>query len=223
MNKSYKIVVFDLDGTLVNSLYDLGNSVNKGLLKIGADPYPIEKYKTFVGNGREKLIERAMGSLYNDEVKRKIVRDTFNTEYALHSNDNSKGYEGCEELLENLKKAGILTAVLSNKPDEYVPEILKKVYPDHIFTEAWGQKPEYKCKPDKKSLYAILKKYNIKPDECLYVGDSDVDVFTAQNAGVDMIGVEWGFRGKEELLQAGAKRVVSKAEEILKIAVGENE
>lgn len=223
MNKSYKIVVFDLDGTLVNSLYDLGNSVNKGLIKIGAKPHPIEKYKLFVGNGREKLVERAMGNLYNDEEKRKIVRDTFNREYALHSNDNTERYEGCAELLESLKKSGILTAVLSNKPDEYVPEILKKVYPDHIFTEAWGQKPEYKCKPDKESLHAILKKYSIKPDECLYVGDSDVDVFTAQNAEVDMIGVEWGFRGKEELLQAGAKQVVSKAEEILKIAVGENE
>ncbi|MCH5300976.1 MAG: HAD-IA family hydrolase [Ruminococcus sp.] len=223
MNKPYKIVVFDLDGTLVNSLYDLGNSVNKGLIKIGAEPHPIEKYKTFVGNGREKLIERAMGNLYIDEEKRKIVRDTFNTEYALHSNDNTEDYDGCSELLEDLKNAGILTAVLSNKPDEYVPEILKKIYPHHTFTEAWGQKPEYKCKPHKDSLYAMLKIHNINPHECLYVGDSDVDVFTAQNAGVDMVGVDWGFRGKEELLRAGAKRVVSKAEEIFKIAVGENE
>lgn len=223
MNKAYKIVVFDLDGTLVNSLYDLGNSVNKGLIKIGAETHPIEKYKTFVGNGREMLVKRAMGSLYEDKEKRKIVKDTFNTEYALHSNDNTEGYEGCTELLENLNNAGILTGVLSNKPDEYVPEILKKVYPNHTFTEAWGQKPEYKCKPDKESLHAMLKTHNIQPDECLYVGDSDVDVFTAKNAGVDMVGVEWGFRGKDELLQAGAKIVVKKAEEIFRIAVGENE
>ncbi len=223
MSKKYKIVVFDLDGTLVNSIFDLGNSVNKGLIKIGAEPHPIEKYKRFVGNGREMLLKRAMGNVYYDEEKRKIVKDTFNTEYALHSNDNTEGYKGCAELLNNLKKAGILTAVLSNKPDEYVPEILKKVYPDHIFTEAWGQKPDYKCKPDKESLHTILKIHNITPNECLYVGDSDVDVFTARNAGVDMVGVEWGFRGKDELLQAGAKIVVKNAEEIFRIAVGENE
>lgn len=219
----YKIVVFDLDGTLVNSLYDLGNSVNKGLLKAGLAPHSVEAYRQFVGNGREKLIERAMREAYADEAKREIVRSTFDREYSLHSNDNTEGYPGCAELLEKLKKAGILTAVLSNKPDEFVPEILKKVYPSHTFTEAWGQKPRYKCKPDGEALNAILSKHGLSAKDCLYIGDSDVDVFTAQNAGVDMVGVQWGFRGREELSNAGARQVVSRAEEIYNIAVGNDE
>lgn len=223
MSSLYKIAVFDLDGTLVNSLWDLGNSVNKGLEKAGLAPHPIEAYRRFVGDGREKLIERAMGEAYSDKAMREIVRTVFDREYRLHSNDNTADYPGCARLLEKLEKAGVLTAVLSNKPHEFVAEILKKVYPKHTFTEAWGQLPQYKCKPDGESLLAMLEKHGVAPGGCLYIGDSNVDVFTAQNAGVDMIGVEWGFRGKEELLAAGAPRVVSDPEEIYKIAVGDNE
>lgn len=219
----YKIVIFDLDGTLVNSLYDLGNSVNKGLVKAGLQTYEIEAYKKFVGDGREKLIERAMGKSYADIKLREIVRSTFDAEYALHSNDNTADYPGCRELLSRMEQAGILTAVLSNKPDEFVPKIMRKIYPRHTFTEAWGQKKEYKCKPDGESLCAILKKHGLSKKDCLYVGDSDVDVFTAQNAGVDMIGVDWGFRGREELLSAGARRVVSAPGEIFEIAVQDHE
>lgn len=219
----YKIVIFDLDGTLVNSLYDLGNSVNKGLVKAGLAPHSIEAYKHFVGNGREKLIERAMGQAYHNEELRNIVRDTFDSEYAQHSNDNTESYPGCEKLLEKLEKSGIKTAVLSNKPDEFVAGILKKIYPNHNFTEAWGQKPQYKCKPDGEALNAILSKHGLSQKDCLYIGDSDVDVFTANNAGVDMIGVDWGFRGREELLNAGAEFVASTADEIYNIAVGKDE
>lgn len=215
----YKIVIFDLDGTLVNSLYDLGNSVNKGLVKAGLLSHEIEAYKQFVGNGREKLIARAMGKAYADVNLRETVRDTFDTEYALHSNDHTTDYPGCHKLLSGLVQAGILTAVLSNKPDEFVPKIMQKIYPRHAFTEAWGQKKEFKCKPDGESLRAILKKHGLSQKDCLYVGDSDVDVFTARNAGVDMVGVDWGFRGREELLSAGARKVVSSPEEIFEIAV----
>ncbi len=219
----YKIVVFDLDGTLVNSLYDLADSVNKGLTKAGLKTHSVEAYKKFIGNGREKLVERAMGDAKDDENLKSIVKSTFDYEYALHSNDHTEAYEGCGELLDKLSEKGILTGVLSNKPDEFVPAILKKVYPNHKFTEAWGQKPQYKCKPNKESLQALLNLHNIKPEECLYVGDSNVDVFTAQNAGTDLVCVDWGFRDKQELLEAGAKIVVSTAEEIYKIAVGMND
>lgn len=219
----YKIVVFDLDGTLVNSLLDLGNSVNKGLARAGLAEHPVEAYRLFVGDGREKLIERAMGEAYSDEARRETVRNVFDREYSLHSNDNTCGYPGCAELLEKLAEAGILTAVLSNKPHEFVPEILKKVYPKHTFTEAWGQKPRYKRKPDGDALLAVLEKHGVSLEDCLYIGDSNVDVFTARNAGVDMLGVDWGFRGREELLSSGAPRVVSDPEEIYKIAVGYNE
>lgn len=209
-----KIAVFDLDGTLVDSLTDLALNVNKGLKKAGLPEHPISSYRRFVGNGRERLILRAMGEHSSDREKFNIVKDTFDSEYKLHCNDNTAAYDGCSEMLEKLSKAGIYTAVLSNKPDEFVDRILSKVYPKHKFTEAWGQKPQYKCKPDKESLHAMLALHGITPGECVYIGDSDVDVFTAQNSGVYMAGVSWGFRGKAELMQAGAPFVADNASEL---------
>ena len=209
-----KIAVFDLDGTLVDSLTDLAQSVNKGLKKAGLEEKPIENFKRYVGNGREVMVKRAMGEKSNDESLFKIAIETFNAEYAVHCNDNTKSYDGCDKMLETLAENGIKTAVLSNKPDEFVGDIVAKVYPNHTFTEAWGQKPQYKCKPDKEALTAMLDIYGITPDECIYIGDSDVDVLTAQNAGVHMAGVECGFRGKEELMATGAPFVASTAEEL---------
>ncbi len=211
----YKIVVFDLDGTIVDSLVDLAQSTNKGLEKAGLPAHPISAYCQFVGNGRDVLIEKSMGEKAGDKVLAKIVRETFDKEYSTHCNDNTASYEGCAEMLKSLTEKGIMTGVLSNKPDEFVGKILKKVYPNHSFTEAWGKKPEFPRKPDGTSLKFMLEKLNLKAEDCLYIGDSDVDVFTANNAGVDMIGVEWGFRGREELLSAGAKAVVKNPKEIL--------
>lgn len=218
-----KIAVFDLDGTLVNSLTDLAQSVNKGLKKAGLEEKPIENYNHYVGNGREIMIKRAMGSFAEDEEKLSIVRETFNSEYKIHCNDNTCAYDGCAELLKKLDEKGIKTAVLSNKPDEFVGRILKKVYPDHIFAEAWGKKPEYKIKPDGEALLAILDKHGIAKEECIYIGDSDVDVYTAQNSGVKMAGVEWGFRGREELLSTGAPFVATSPEELFDYIIGCNE
>jgi phosphoglycolate phosphatase len=204
----YKIVVFDLDGTIVDSLVDLAQSTNKGLEKAGLPVHDISAYRQFVGNGRDVLIQKAMGDYAEDESLKNIVRKNFDDEYKIHCNDNTSSYEGCSEMLKGLTEKGIATAVLSNKPDEFVEEILKKIYPEHKFQEAWGNKPEMPRKPDGTALKVMLEKLNFKQAECLYIGDSDVDVFTANNAGVDMIGVEWGFRGREELLSAGAKAVV---------------
>lgn len=210
-----KIAVFDLDGTLVDSLTDLAQSVNKGLKKAGLEEKPIDNYKQYVGNGREVMVKLAMGEKSNDKSLLKVAMETFNAEYAIHCNDNTQGYDGCDKMLEVLSQKGIKTAVLSNKPDEFVGNIVSKVYPHHTFTEAWGQKPQYKRKPDKEALTAMLDMYRITPDECIYIGDSDVDVLTAKNAGVHMAGVEWGFRGKEELIATGAPFVASTAEELL--------
>lgn len=209
-----KIAVFDLDGTLVNSLTDLSQSVNKGLKKAGLPTHSEESYKHFVGNGRELLVKRAMGKACDDADSFDLVWQTFNREYSAHCNDNTSSYPGCDRLLSKLSEKGILTAVLSNKPDEFVGVILKKLYPDHSFTEAWGKKAEYAPKPDRQSLTAMLGIHGIKPEECIYIGDSDVDVITAQNANVKMAGVSWGFRGRDELVGAGAPFVADTAEEL---------
>lgn len=210
----YRLVVFDLDGTLVNSLADLAISVNYALKQAGLSAYEIERYKTFVGNGREKLVERAMGEAYSDVELREIVKKCFDEYYGEHCNDNTEAYPGCGEMLESLSAAGVKTAVLSNKPDEFVEKILKKIYPNHKFDIAWGKKPGYKTKPDPQALDEIIKTLGADKSECLYIGDSDVDIYTAKNAGVDILGVDWGFRGRDELVSAGAEMVVSSAYQI---------
>lgn len=210
----YKLIVFDLDGTLVNSLVDLAVSVNKGLEKAGLPVHEIEEYKLFVGNGRDKLINRAMGDSHTDRELKNIVKTTFDEYYSVHCNDNTTAYPDCAEMLKELNDMGVMTAVLSNKPDVFVSEILERIYPDHKFTLAWGRKPEFSEKPDPQSLNAMLSELGVDKKDCLYVGDSNVDVFTADNAGVDMLGVDWGFRGREELVSAGAQVVVSSAKEI---------
>lgn len=213
----YKAVIFDLDGTLVDSLTDLANAVNEGLKKANLPIHEKEKYKTFVGNGREVLIKRAMGDkseyldLYN------IVHSVFDEEYKIHCNDNTCSYEGCFELLKKLKENNIKIGVLSNKPDEFVGDILAKVYPEIEFDMAWGKKKDLPPKPEGESLCRMLQLMKLENDDCLYVGDSNVDVCTAQNAKVDMVGVQWGFRTKEELLEAGAKVTVDKAIDIWEI------
>lgn len=207
-----QMAVFDLDGTLVNSLTDLAISVNKGLKSVGLPQHPIESYRRFVGNGRAMLVKRAMGEAAKDEALLRTVIEVFNTEYTAHCNDNTTAYKGCAEMLQTLSSKGILTAVLSNKPDEFVGRILNKIYPTHRFMEAWGQKPQYKCKPDGEALHAILNKHDVLPEYCVYIGDSDVDVLTARNAGVNMAGVSWGFRGRDELLSAGAPFVADTAD-----------
>lgn len=214
MNKKYKIVVFDLDGTLVNSLTDLANAVNTGLEKVGLPTHQVDTYKKFIGNGRELLVKRAMGEACENQELFNIVHSTFDVEYKVHCNDNTSSYSGCDELLKKLNKANIKIGVLSNKPDEFVADILKKVYPDVKFDMAWGNKKEFPPKPDKTSLLKMLELAEIPRENCLYIGDSNVDVFTAQNAEVDMLGVEWGFRDRQELLDAGAPVVVNSAEKI---------
>lgn len=210
----YKIVVFDLDGTLVNSLTDLANAVNKGLEKAGLPTHSVDAYKNFIGNGRELLVKRAMGNAGENSELFNIVHSTFDEEYKIHCNDNTCSYGGCEQLLKKLNNADIKIGVLSNKPDEFVEDILKKVYPDIKFHMAWGKKKEYPPKPDGTSLNKMLEFSGYSKEDCLYIGDSNVDVFTAQNADVDMLGVEWGFRDKQELLEAGAPIVVDTAEKI---------
>lgn len=205
--KMYKIVIFDLDGTLANTIDDLADATNVGLTKAGLPTHPVEKYKQMVGSGIVNLVKRAMKPVEDEKVF-EIVKNGFDEYYKEHSIDKTSAYEGTEELLNELSKRGIETAVLSNKPDEFVAKILKKIFPNHTFAYAWGKKPEYNIKPNPEALYAILSLTGFDKDECIYVGDSNVDCFTAQNAGVKCCGVSWGFRGREELENAGADEVI---------------
>ena len=210
----YKIVVFDLDGTLANTVEDLADAVNFGLENAGLHTYSVEAYKQMVGNGIVNLVKKAIYPNADEEIFDRVKSD-FDFYYNAHSIEKTTAYEGTSELLKYLAEKKIMTAVLSNKPDRFVAQILSKLFPNHKFDYEWGKKEEYPIKPNPQSLFAILNKAGIEKSECLYVGDSNVDCQTAQNAGVKCCGVSWGFRGRKELEDAGADIVVDTPMEII--------
>ena len=211
-----KLVVFDLDGTLADTLADLAASVNQALRKRGLKTYPDEDYKHFVGNGVDNLIRQTLADRYAPELAAEVKED-FSTYYAGHSMDYTAAYPGIAELLKKLSDSGIMTAVISNKPDPFVPHILGTLYPDHRFSYLTGQKPGIPRKPDPASLLLYLDSVGIAKEDTLYVGDSDVDVKYAHAAGVKVCGVSWGFRGADELRKAGADRIADTVGELAEV------
>ena len=212
-----KAAIFDLDGTLLNTLEDVVNACNYALKKCNFKTHSIEEYKVFVGDGRSKLIERIVPDEYrgNDEVKKKVLR-LFDEYYSGHMLDMTKPYEGICEMLKSLKEKGVKLAVVSNKPDEFVGGIVKKYFGD-TFEIVHGQRTNYPVKPDPTTVYEVIEYFGIKLNESIYVGDSNVDIYTAKNAKVKSIGVAWGFRGEEELREAGADYIVYDSNEITEL------
>lgn len=216
----YKLVVFDLDGTLADTIKDLSNAVNNSLKENNLPTHSLESYNQFVGNGVDRLIELALMDKCGDRELFKVIKDGFRKNYRNHICDYTTAYEGVDKLLSELENRKIITGVLSNKPHEYVSLILKRLYPDHNFKYEWGQRAEYKRKPSGDALCAMINDCGVAKEKTLYVGDSDVDVMTAHNAGVKVCGVDWGFRGREELKTAGADYIVSNCTELLNIIQG---
>lgn len=210
-----KLVVFDLDGTLVDSIYDLGNAVNFALKEYNLPLHPMSDYYTFVGNGMEDLVRKSLGDKGGDDELYLKVRKIFDSHYNAHSNDNTSAYDGISELLETLKSKGIKTAVLTNKDQEYVGAILDKCFPNHKFDLYYGQRQGVMRKPHPQAFELLLDELKVAKDDCLYIGDSEVDVKTAFNAEVELVAVTWGYRSVKTLLDAGAKNIVNTPKEIL--------
>lgn len=209
----YKAVIFDMDGTILNTLEDLKNATNYSLRQFNMPERTLEEVRMFVGNGIRKLVERAVPS-GTSAKKIDEVLDVFLKYYEVHSADNTSSYPGIHELVEKLKAAGIKTAVSTNKADAPAQE-LGKEYFNGIFDLIVGQRDGLRTKPAPDSVNEILKILNIQKKDAVYVGDSDVDVQTAANSGLDFIGVSWGFRGRKFLQEKGAKNIVDSADEIL--------
>ncbi len=201
-----------MDGTILNTLEDLADSVNYCLNRFGFPARTIEEIRRFVGNGIRRTIEQAVPAGTGEERIEEIFND-FNEYYNGHCAVKTGPYEGIAETLRKLKAAGILTAVVSNKADREVKLLCDKFFPG-LFDYAVGNKEGCRRKPYPDSVYEVLRKFGINTGEAIYIGDSEVDYKTAVNAGLKVILVSWGFRGEEFLRRAGADYVVSEPSEI---------
>lgn len=209
-----RLCVFDLDGTLLNTLEDLANSVNFALQKNGRQTYSIDEYRYFVGNGMKKLIERATGLSSDDPVFQRVF-ENFTHHYAVHSMDATFVYEEVDSLLRELKKRKISLAILSNKSEEFIDRLLKTYFAEFSFEKTLGKTNRFPLKPNPTSLLYIIESLNCSKENTVYVGDSNIDVLTARQADVFCIGAAWGFRGREELETVGADYIASHPLQIL--------
>lgn len=202
----YELAIFDLDGTILYTLEDLADSLNHALLQSQYPARSLEEVRQFVGNGIGKLIERGVpGGASSQQIDR-VHRD-FTENYRQHCADKTRPYEGIRELLEELRLAGMRTAVVSNKADYAVSKLCGKYF-DGLFDACMGECAGVARKPEPDMVYLILDRLQIPRERAVYIGDSEVDVATAKNAGVDGILVSWGFRTKEYLRERGASVIV---------------
>ena len=210
-----KMVIFDLDGTLLDTLDDLCNSVNYSLRTNNFPERSLAEVRTFVGNGIRLLIERSVPEGTSKELIDKTF-ECFKTYYAVHCNDKTKTYPGVMDMLKELKKNGYKIAVLSNKA-QYAVTKLCNIYFNNLLDDAVGARENVAKKPSPDALYICAENNNINLNNVIYVGDSDVDVATANNAGVKGIAVTWGFRSRELLIKCGAENLADNTDELLQI------
>ena len=211
----YRLVMFDLDGTILDTLEDLTDSVNAVLRKHGFPTHSIDAVRSFVGKGIFTLIQKAVPA-NTDGEKLNAVFEDFKIYYAAHCADKTKPYEGIADLLLALRHAGVLTAVVSNKADFAVKALVDRYFYG-LFDMAVGEKEGIPRKPAPDSVLEVMRTLGCTASEAVYIGDSDVDVATAKNAGLDGIFVTWGFRPSEFLRACGAKTLASTLEEITKL------
>src|SRR5574344_1398605 len=213
--KIYQLVIFDLDGTLLNTLDDLCYSTNTILQKYGYPVHPKEAYRYFVGNGIQKLIERALPQQARIPETIETVYQDFMAFYSLHKMDKTAVYQGIMPVLKYLQSVHIKLAVASNKAHHETEALLKYYFPEIQFSAILGQRKGYPIKPSPEVVYEILKQAEVQASQTLYVGDTGTDMQTASKAGVFKIGVLWGFRDQAELLENGADYIASTPAEIL--------
>ena len=210
-----KLVIFDLDGTLLNTIADLAAATNQALQYYGYPTHETEAYRFFVGNGINKLFERALPEGERTEENVLKIRSQFIPYYDEHNADLSRPYPGISELLKTLQQQGIMIAVASNKYQAATRKLIAHYFPEINFGEVLGQGEGIPAKPDPSIVNEIMTKAGVKQEDILYVGDSNVDMQTAHHAGVTAIGVAWGFRPRTELEALHPAHIIEKAEELL--------
>jgi phosphoglycolate phosphatase len=213
---SYKAVLFDLDGTLLDTLDDLGDSMNAVLAARGYPTHPISSFTSFVGDGVQNLVRRSLPAETGriDGIVNELV-PLMRLEYSRRWTAKTRPYDGIPQLLDALSARGLRMAVLSNKPHSATLEVVAHFFPRWKFDATLGARPDVPIKPDAGAALEVSRKLGILPGEFLYLGDTNTDMQTARSAGMYAVGVLWGFRTAEELLASGAQTLVSSPGDVL--------
>lgn len=209
----YTTVIFDLDGTLLDTVQDLANAGNYALSAMGFPKHETEIYKVMIGNGIPKLVERMLPVNHRGKASQEIANKLFSEYYQKHMQDFTKPYPGILELVKYLKENKIKIGVATNKANEFAQEVVEYYFPN-MFDVVIGTSKDLPAKPNPKMVEYALQKLNAEKEKTLYCGDSDVDMQTANNCNLASCGVLWGFRSREELEKAGATYLVENAKEL---------
>ena len=213
-NKKFRAAVFDLDGTLLDTLFDLGACANEALRQYGFPGHTTDEYRTFIGNGIPKLIARAVPQGTKDEEVQKVLR-FYLSYYPAHCAEHTKFFPGVRETISELQRRGYLLAVLSNKTETTTKKIIETYFPEGPFSIVWGNNGVRPLKPAPDAGYLLLDRLGCSPDEVFYLGDGDTDMQFAKRMGFFAAGAAWGYRPCETLLQCGADRLFETMAEIL--------
>ncbi|HOT45138.1 MAG TPA: HAD family hydrolase [Spirochaetota bacterium] len=211
----YKAVLFDLDGTLLNTLDDIADSMNSVLERNGFAPHPVERYKKLIGGGVGDLSRRVLPDGFNNDDLAVKISAQMRDEYSRRWGVKSRLYPGIDSMLDGLKKCGVPRSILSNKPDDFTQTICNHYFSRWYFEIILGATERFPKKPDPTAALFIAREMGMAPDDILYLGDSGTDMKAAVAAGMYPVGALWGFRDAEELLASGARLLLQKPEELL--------
>ncbi|MFH0911176.1 MAG: HAD family hydrolase [Planctomycetota bacterium] len=217
MTMRFKAVLFDLDGTLLDTLQDIATSGNTALAAEGFPVHPVEAYKRFVGDGMEELVRRALPEAHRDDATVSRALKSMKQAYREHWADTTRPYPGVPEMLTGLTERHIPMAILSNKPEASTRLCAERLLAEWSFVLVRGARPEVPRKPDPTAAKRIAEGLRLQPEEVLYLGDSGTDMRTASTAGMFPAGALWGFRTAEELLQSGARALLEQPQDIIKL------
>ncbi len=211
-----KLCIFDLDGTVLDTVKTIAYYGNYALSKHGIDPIDVKEYNYFAGNGAVNLIKRALRfrNALTDETFEKVFAD-YNAAYNADTSYLTAPFAGIQETLNAIKAQGIKMAILSNKPHFATCGVITSLFGEGYFDCVYGQRENVPIKPDPTAVFQIMEEMDAKAEECLYIGDTGTDMKTGKNAQLCTVGVLWGFRGKDELLESGADTIIEKPEQLL--------
>lgn len=209
----YHAILFDLDGTLADTLADIAAAGNHMLSELGRPARPVADYRYLAGQGLEYLVNQALEGASTEQIAHGL--EVFRAYYASHNHELTTPYDGVPEMLDNLTEKGVIRAVLSNKPHEFTVEVVQRLFAQWTFEHIAGARPDVPLKPDPAAAFAIMDALRLPAEQWAYLGDTKVDMFTATAAGMFAIGCTWGFRDERELRDAGADAIVNHPGEVM--------